>query len=89
MADILQFPARRVVTHVEPSKYDTGPTRPVHGGYPAPPPVSHTAAQQVLEALQFYARSGFDHGELARKALIAMQTTVEANNTPTQEGQPA
>lgn len=56
---------------------------PRHAGYPevAPPPtasIGDTAAVQVVKALQFYARSGFDHGEMARAALTGMATVIQA-----------
>ncbi|UUZ75428.1 hypothetical protein LP414_27315 [Polaromonas sp. P1(28)-13] len=69
-----------------------GLARPSHAGYPdstvhligkhdAQPTasnISHTAAGQVLGALQFYANQGFDHGVQARKALIGMATVIES-----------
>jgi hypothetical protein len=45
---------------------------------PKTPPIADTAAGQVVEALMFYARQGWDGGEKAKKALTAMETVLNS-----------
>lgn len=62
--------------------------KPVHGGYPAAASDKLTVtvdamnlvtARSVVMALQFYAKSGFDHGAMAKAALQEMVEALKAN----------
>ncbi len=86
-------PAPAIVAEVQPKgerKSPVGevPQEPVHPwvGVPLiaaepvnlPPSIAATAAGQVIQALVFYARRGFDDGKQAKLALTAMQTVLSA-----------
>ena len=70
MSNIISFTPRPKQAAVEQS-----------AAIPTAKPVSTTAAEQVVSALKFYARQGYDGGEKARKALLGMVTVVDAGNT--------
>lgn len=94
MSNVIQFTPRGKpqLAPVENIHIPVSVEKPTHGGYPTrsvqssgpqhigsiAKNISHTAAGQVVAALQFYALSGFDHGETAREALIGMRSVVES-----------
>ncbi|MDB5896127.1 MAG: hypothetical protein JWQ88_3658 [Rhodoferax sp.] len=84
MDNIRKFPRTSVrpeVTGAVHDRLNSGSHK--RQGHAAPPTVADTVGKQVVQALKFYARGGFDHGEAAQKALIAMQTALEANHQAT------
>ena len=67
-------------TGIGADKHDQAETEQTRNG-PQIPQISLTAALQVVAALTFYARAGFDHGAAARKALTGMNTVIASQQT--------
>ena len=88
MSNVIEFKPRKQPQAETPVV--AGPAndelRQVAGAQPALVSISHTAAEQMLKALVFYAKNGWDEGVAARKALQGMTTVVQAGRIPDGDG---